>query len=605
MSTTNSDPNPYYSPPSPTYNRQYAQYAQGPAIVQPNRTRRPSTARRPSTFAGEPGAAYWVPGMPAPYPSPPQEPRGPPVAYQNYANMQHMQQMQYSAPIPPYMGTGQQGNYYAQSTQPYEPQQRPSLSARVSSSYGQRSHQPPIITQEDNGPSQYSARFGRAQPPTPNEQHMRGANMPKPKLLQYTGHPDDEGSDSESSGSDEEYDEHEATRRSRERALMPPPKTSRSASQRPPLHHAKTTQVTERGEDSRREKRRQSVVRERVVHQEPRERERAPRVIAAPAPAPAPTRRASVSRPPHRHTQSEYDTRQGRVVVNNTRDNRRQSAYQSYEKVYNDYVKDRADDQYNAERRREKRSSRVIVEPARTERTERSERFVPGQFDDSDEEEEEEPEPVRVLASNRPRRKTESDPRKGKERPAEVKNRRAENVAEAYISSTRGSYSPFADQVNKAALTKKNRIPSEPSDSGSSGSKGSGNRTTMTSGTNNEIRLRVDGTMPLSLQLSGDMEGRTLQLVPAENGMTDLVIGGGNNIRSGETVYRSERGSMSGINPNFNRRSLIAGQGRREAEEVSERSSRSARSRRGHDEIGDPREERAPVLRRRGHTTYH
>jgi hypothetical protein len=42
---------------------------------------------------------------------------------------------------------------------------------------------------------------------------------------------------------------------------------------------------------------------------------------------------------------------------------------------------------------------------------------------------------------------------------------------------------------------------------------------------NNDIRLRVDGTMPLSLQLSGDMEGRTLQLVPAENRMTDLIIG--------------------------------------------------------------------------------
>jgi hypothetical protein len=294
-------------------------------------------------------------------------------------------------------------------------------------------------------------------------------------------------------------------------------------------------------------------------------------------------------------------------MVNNNRDKRRQSAYQpqSYEKVYNDYVTAQAvDDQYNAERRREKRSSRVIVEPARQERQERQERperFMPGGFEnDEDDESEEEPEPVRALSS-RPRRKTESDPRRGKERPSEVKNKR-ENDVEAYINSTRGSHAPFADHVNKAALTKKSRIASEPSDSGSSRSNGSGNRTTMTNA-NNEIRLRVDGTMPLSLQLTGDMDGRTLQLVPAENGMTDLVIGGGNNIRSGETVYRSERGSMSGINPNFNRRSLITGQGRREAEEASERSSRSARSRRGHDEIL-VREERAP-LRRRGHTTYH
>jgi hypothetical protein len=564
----------------------------------PHRTRRPSmTTRRPSTIAGEPGAAYWVPGMPAPYQSPPQEQRGPPPSNSAYQNMQHMPHMQYPAPIPPYMASGQQPHYYAPSTQPYEAQQRPSLSARQS--YGQRGQPPPIITQEDNGPSQYSARFGR-QPPTPSEQHMRGANMPKPKLLQYTGPPDDDESGSETSDSEDDYDQQEATRRTREaaRALMlPPPK--RNASQRPPLNHAKTTQVTERHEDNRRERRRQSVHQDRIVHQEPRERERAPRVAAAPAPAP--TRRASVSRPPHRHTQSEYHTRQAHIMVNNNRDKRRQSAYQpqSYEKVYNDYVTAQAvDDQYNAERRREKRSSRVIVEPARQERPER---FMPGGFEnDDDDESEEEPEPVRALSS-RPRRKTESDPRRGKERPSEIKNKR-ENDVEAYINSTRGSHAPFADHVNKAALTKKSRIASEPSDSGSSRSNGSGNRTTMTNA-NNEIRLRVDGTMPLSLQLTGDMDGRTLQLVPAENGMTDLVIGGGNNIRSGETVYRSERGSMSGINPNFNRRSLITGQGRREAEEASERSSRSARSRRGHDEIL-VREERAP-LRRRGHTTYH
>jgi hypothetical protein len=424
---------------------------------------------------------------------------------------------------------------------------------------------------------------------------MRGANMPRPKLLQYTDNGDDQGSESESSDGegDYEYDEREATRRSREaqqaRVLMPPPKIKRNASQqRPRLTHAKTTQVTERLEDNRREKRRQSVVvPDRVVHQE-RERERTQRPSA-------PTRRSSVSRPPpHRHTQSEYDTRHARVVVNDSRSNRRQSSYQVYEKAYEDYVKARAvDDQYNAERKREKRASRVIEH----------DRFIPGQFEDEDEEEDDDEieAPPRVLT--RPRRKTESDPRKGKERPSEVKNRRAENDAEAYIKSTRGSHDPFADQINKAAL-KKSRMPSEPSDSGSSRSNGSGNRTTMTSGTNNEIRLRVDGTMPLSLQLTGDMEGRTLQLVPAENGMTDLVIGGGGNGR-GETSYRSERGSMSGTNPNINRRSLIGGQGRRELEDASERSSRSARSRRDRDEIREVRDERAPVLRRSRHTTYH
>jgi len=41
----------------------------------------------------------------------------------------------------------------------------------------------------------------------------------------------------------------------------------------------------------------------------------------------------------------------------------------------------------------------------------------------------------------------------------------------------------------------------------------------------NEVRLRLESGQAINLQLSGDMEGRTLQLIPAEDGMTDLVIG--------------------------------------------------------------------------------
>jgi hypothetical protein len=83
---------------------------------------------------------------------------------------------------------------------------------------------------------------------------------------------------------------------------------------------------------------------------------------------------------------------------------------------------------------------------------------------------------------------------------------------------------------------------------------------------NNEPRLRVDGTMPLSLQLSGNMEGRTLQLVPAASGTTDMVIGG-NGSRSRGAVYRSERGSITSDD-----RSVIGSQRRRETENISERS---------------------------------
>jgi hypothetical protein len=66
----------------------------------------------------------------------------------------------------------------------------------------------------------------------------------------------------------------------------------------------------------------------------------------------------------------------------------------------------------------------------------------------------------------------------------------------------------------------------------------------MASQTNNEIRLRVDGKMPLSLQLSGDIEGRTVQLVPAKDNMTDLFISGsGPSSKNNEKVYRTQRGS--------------------------------------------------------------
>lgn len=40
-----------------------------------------------------------------------------------------------------------------------------------------------------------------------------------------------------------------------------------------------------------------------------------------------------------------------------------------------------------------------------------------------------------------------------------------------------------------------------------------------------EIRLQIDASAPLNLQFNGDMEGRSLQLIPGEDGLADLVIG--------------------------------------------------------------------------------
>ncbi|KAJ4375876.1 hypothetical protein N0V83_001154 [Neocucurbitaria cava] len=586
-----SDPSAYYtSPPSPTYARQSA-YMQGPAIVQPAppRRRSSSTARqqRPMSYSGEPGAAYWVPGMPAPYPSPPQDPHGPPPSASAYRNMQQYPQMPQGAP---YMVPHTQPNgYYApqyplnQTSPPYEP--RPDLSTRNSSYYGTRNQPAPIVTQERREPFKHSARY-------PQPQSATQTKFP-PLQLQGEAY---ESSETESSSEGEyEPDPRNA------RALMPPPKIKRSKSssrkQRPSLRHANTTQVVPPLE------RRSSI----VVPERPKDRDRASRTSNAS------TRGVSLTRPaaPERQTQSAYDTRTARVVVNNTKANRRQST-QIYDKMYEQYAQAKAieerlakakaneeeaarakfleqaearafEEQYKADQRRQKRSSRVYHPP------------IEFDDDDDDDEVEERPAPLR----NGRRRPTDADNRKGRERIAETKNKKTEMAAEDYISAQRGSQNPYADQIHKAAKGS-SRMPSGPSDSGSSRSKGSDKqsqsaRTVATTNGGNEIRLRVDASAPLSLSFNGDMEGRTLQFTPAENGMADIVIG---NARGGESTYRSsERGSVVGSS----RKSLVTSQARRDAEEMTERSSRSGRSRReGRDrETLNERDGQRHVLRRR------
>ncbi|CAO2652188.1 Nn.00g004710.m01.CDS01 [Neocucurbitaria sp. VM-36] len=584
-----SDPAAYYtSPPSPTYARQ-STYMQGPAIVQPAPPRRRSSSttrqQRPMSYSGEPGVPYWVPGMPAPYPSPPQEQHGPPPSASAYRNMQQYPQMPQVPQGAPYMVPHAQPNgYYApqyplnQTSPPYDLQPRPDLSTRNSSYYGTRNQPAPIVTQERREPPKYSARYPQPQ----------SATQTKFPTLQLQ----DEAYESSESGSSSE-EEYEPNPR---HALMAPPKIKRSKSsskkQRPNLRHANTTQVVDRLE------RRSSI----VVPERPKDRDRASRSNNAS------TRGVSVTRPaaPERQTQSAYDTRTARVVVNNTRANRRQST-QIYDKMYEQYAQAKAieerlakakaleeeaaqarlieqgkaralEEQYKAEQKRQKRSSRAY--------------YPPVEFDDDvDEEEEERPAPLR----NGRRRPTDADNRKGKERIVDTKNRRTELAAEDYISAQRGSQNPYADQIHKAAKGA-SRMPSGPSDSGSSRSRGSDKqsqsaRTVATTNGGNEIRLRVDASAPLSLSFNGDMEGRTLQFTPAENGMADIVIG---NSRGGESTYRtSERGSVVGSS----RKSLVTSQARRDAEEMTERSSRSGRSRREGSQ--NDRDGQRHVLRRR------
>lgn len=566
------------------------------------------------SYSGEPGAPYWVPGMPAPYPSPPQDRGGPPPSASAYRNMPQYHHMAPAAPpIAPYgPSLAQPSPYYAppyslhQTSPPYDAQPRPGLPSRNSSNYGTRNGPAPIVTQAPRDSQKYSARYG-GQPQSATQARF-------PNQLQLKDQADDDSECETSSDEEEEYEyEPEPKSRLTQRELMPPPrlvKQSRAKPPRPALLHAHTTQV---GDLDRGDRRRSQS----IVATERPGRERAPRVNDIP------DRRTSRSRPaaPQRQTQSAYETPRARVVVNNSRADRRRSAQiydQPLETTYEQYARERAlvearaeraaevaraeraaeitqakhaaqakayEDRYQAERKKQQRNSRMVFT---------TDTLHDDSDEDQDQEEELEPAP---LAARR-RRPTDIDGRKGKERILEAKSKRITDAAEDYISAQRGSRDSYADQIHKAAK-RASRIPSGPSDSGSSRSdkQSQSNHTALTGSGSNEIRLRVDASAPLSLSFNGDMEGRTLQLLPAENGMADIVIGGS---RGGESTYHSsERGSVLGVG----RKSIMANQARRDAEEMTERSSRSGRSRRdgraSREIWDDEREDQRRVLRRR------
>ncbi|KAF1937944.1 hypothetical protein EJ02DRAFT_39347 [Clathrospora elynae] len=623
-----SDPAAYYaSPPSPTYTRQSA-YMQGPAIVQPSMPRRRSSTatrqQRPTSYSGEAGSQYWVPGMPAPYPSPPQEHGPPPSSSAAWRSMQQYQTApmgQMGPPLPPYMQQyGQTPGYpqyppNQQTSPPYRESQRPGIPSRTSSNYTTRNGSALVITQAPHEQPRISARHG----PPPS------ATQPTfPTMLQIQdGAYDVSASESEPEADEEEYFESDHRDARAPRALMPPPKITRSKSksrkqrpERPPIRHANTTQVSDVDRKSRR------ISQSLVIDEHPT-RERGSRASNEPS------RRMSVSRPaaPERRTQSDYATPRAHIVVNNsTKPSRRQSIYVSdRDKEFEAYAqaREREEKQIKVKARAEARAleARALeeaqVKAAHEERYQRDlERdrkrqsrnskvyyCPPAAFDDDDDsEDEDESEEERISAplATRRRRPTDVESHKGKERIPEPKSKRIENAAEDYISAKRGARDPYADQIHKAAK-RASRVPSGPSHSGSSheGSdkQSQSNRTAVTSNGNKEIRLRVDASAPLSLSFNGDMEGRTLRMIPAENGMADIVIGGS---RGSESTYQSsERGSVAG-----SRKAIMASQARRDAEEtMTERSSYSGRSRRDDRvvrESRDDREGQRQPLRRRG-----
>lgn len=432
------------------------------------------------------------------------------------------------APPNPYFSQAQQMQV-PPSSQSYDPHQRPPLSARGPSMTGRAQNVVPVVTQvASNRERPLSARY-------PSYTSAPHQVYPTSQQIQYGEH---DGSESDSDS--ESYEEYERP----VQRIMDSPAVS-VPQRRPSMRHAATTPVLDRAH-----RQPQTVVVERPRRRE-RESERPSRS----------DQRKSVSRPPlvpPIKAQTEYPTPRNRVIVENPRSDRRHSR-QEYSMSERPSQRE-----YNVEQRRRNRSSKVYDAGRDFERE---------YDDDEDEDEELDARPL----SNRRRRDTDVETRRRAQRPVEVTKK--VDAAENYISAGRGDHDTYADQAYGEARKRSSRVSGGPSEAESSRSRGSDK-------TNGEIRLRIGNDAPVTLSLNGDMEGRTVQLVPGENGMNELVISG--NPR-GETAYHSERGSV--------RRAITsASQARRDAEELperserSERSSRTGRVRRGtRDEQDEPR----------------
>ncbi|EUC41667.1 hypothetical protein COCMIDRAFT_105563 [Bipolaris oryzae ATCC 44560] len=614
-----SDPAYYQSPPSPTQVRRPPSYRQEAAIVQPavNPRRRPSTTSRPRPMSyGEPNSHYYVQGGPAPYPSPPQE-HGPPPS--NSAQWRQMPQYQHmggmAPPVVPYGAPqGYPGAYpYNHTPPPYDGPQRPNMPPRTSFNSA-RNGPAPLVTQAPPREQQYSARYGHPQSATQ-------ARFPPQLQLQEGAYKSDTGSEtgsSEEEDDDDYYEQPDPNDPRNRRALMAPPppkieqakpKSKSKKQQRPPIRHANTTQVVDEHPGRRMSLSQPPAQPQSLVIDEHR-RKRTSRTIQEPS------RRASVSRPapPSRQIQSEYPSHRGQIVVANSSKSERRRSAQVYEQVYDHHLEDKraakAAKEARARAREEeearKEQEQYEAELAHQKRLNRNSRQIyqpPGAFDSEYESESEESEDDQFLPEApappppQARRRRPTDAGKGKERVLEHKTKRIESAAEEYISARRGAPGPLNDPIHNAA--RHSRTISQPSHSGSSGSDRSRSNRTAVTNENNEIRLRVDANAPLSLQFNGDMEGRTLRMIPAENGMADLVISGG---RDRESVYHnSDRGSIAD-----DRKALVTKQPRRQAEEMTENSLRSSHRRRDSQVIREQRIERSSgqrPLRQRAHTS--
>jgi hypothetical protein len=519
---------------------------QGPAVIQPaqsTRRRSSSTARtaRPVSYhAGDAPQGYW-PGMPVgSYPSPPQE-RGPPPAMSAYHNVHQPQ-------VNPYQyGATPPNTYYQPAapmpTPPYE-QQRPPMPSRNSSNFSARrptsTYGTTLITQGQSTEPMPSARY----PSQP--QSARTERFPQAQL-KWREEDDDDDEDEEDESS--EYSSSSEEEEARDRRLMPPPKLKGSTERRPSLRpRPKTDYPTDRR------------MSQSMTLDAPRERTRDPRASqVSTAPISRSTSKARPALVQHPKAQSAFETasrRDARITVEDSRSRRRS------EQIY--------DKQYDVEARRR---SKIYQEEAMA---------IPSQR----------------------RRKTDGDSQRRGDSNSQSRLRDNVDGVEAYLNRTRGSETPLNDQVHRAAKQRANRVPSGPSDAGSTRSKGSDHksrvshsaRTTVTNGTSvgGEIRLKVDASAPLSLQFNGDMEGRVLNINPAEDGMAEIVIA---SARGNETTYGGDRSSVSG-----HRRSTVGDRDRDRARRAEESSVRSERSSKGRRE--QYREDERIPLRRREQIRY-
>ena len=517
---------PSYSPPSPMSARQPPSYIQGSAVIQPA----VSARRRSSSSSRARPVSYHAGVTPdtnywAPGMQFPIE-HGPPLSMSAHFNQpmpsQHLQPFSPMGATPPTGPGFYPPGHPLQTTLPYDTQ-RPHLQQRTSSQYNTRR---PASTYVGRPLISYDQQA---------QQNSLVSARAAPSA-RYSDEPTQSSFDGSSSSEfDDDYDD------DTDRALMPPPPKSKPVPERrPSIRHANTTSSYNA-----------RMTQSQTLPERNRERDYEPRFARSAAPTTNNSRTSSVRRPSISGAvkADSYSNSNGnpKVTVENATSRRRQS-YMGHEQRIELEAKHRDSEAYKDTAQPQSR-----------------------------------------------RRQTDLDPRR---RDADVLETKKREV-EAYQQRSRGDTGPQLTESVLKAARRSSRIISGGSDVGSMHSKASShdrssrisqasqsNHTTLTNSGNGEIKMRIDASTAVNLEIVGDMEGRTIRLNPdGDTGYAELVIGAA---RGKETAYPNERSSTADKSSLTGRRLMP----RREAEEASVRSRRSSRS-------GREERDRQPLARRR------